>query len=184
MIANSRTRSDWCFCIINKNNRILDNFFDRIKTGACLIILNFNIRTLHNCTDFVKITFCIHEKNLTTYFIPFLFLPLSLSFNFCAFCPLLIGCLYAVFLLTVCYLSGFLCLLRQVSAFVGGGRIAPDEERLVLLKPVVYLSFTYSVLRGLVYIYAIQFTITLIWKKMKNKLHKILNMIKKWTWNV
>ena len=37
------------------------------------------------------------------------------------------------------------------STFVGGGRIIPDEERLVLLKPVVHLSFTYGVLRGLEY---------------------------------
>ena len=37
----------------------------------------------------------------------------------------------------------------MASAFVGGGRIAPDEERLVLLKPFSHLSFTYGVLRGL-----------------------------------
>ena len=38
-------------------------------------------------------------------------------------------------------------------ALVGGGSFAPDEERLVLLKLVVHLSFTYGVLRGLVYNY-------------------------------
>ena len=35
------------------------------------------------------------------------------------------------------------------SAFVGVGCIAPDEERLVLLKPIMHFSFTYGVLRGL-----------------------------------
>ena len=29
------------------------------------------------------------------------------------------------------------------SAFVGGGRTAPDEERLVLLKPVLQIIFLY-----------------------------------------
>ena len=39
------------------------------------------------------------------------------------------------------------------SAFMGEERIAPDEERLVLLKPVGLFSFTYGVLRGLLFIY-------------------------------
>ena len=47
----------------------------------------------------------------------------------------------------------FLCLLSLDSAFVGGERISLDEKRLVLLKPVVLLSFTLSVLRDLVYNY-------------------------------
>ena len=38
------------------------------------------------------------------------------------------------------------------SAFVGVGRIAPDEERLVLLKLAVLFSFAYGVLRGLLFI--------------------------------
>ena len=38
------------------------------------------------------------------------------------------------------------------SAFVGVGRIAPDEERLVLLKLVVQFCFTYDVSRGFLYI--------------------------------
>ena len=46
-----------------------------------------------------------------------------------------------------------LCLLGLTSAFVGGQRIAPDEDKLVLLKLVVHLSFSYSVLRGLGYNY-------------------------------
>ena len=41
------------------------------------------------------------------------------------------------------------------SASVGGGRIAPDEERLILSKPVVHFSFTYGVLGGLLYNYFI-----------------------------
>ena len=41
----------------------------------------------------------------------------------------------------------------MASAFTGGGCIAPDEERLVLLKPVVHLSFAYGVLSGLKYNY-------------------------------
>ena len=32
--------------------------------------------------------------------------------------------------------------------FVGVGRISPDEERLVLLKPVVQFYFSYGVSRG------------------------------------
>ena len=39
---------------------------------------------------------------------------------------------------------------RRASSF---GLIAPDEERHVLLKPVMHLSFIYGVLRGLVYNY-------------------------------
>ena len=35
------------------------------------------------------------------------------------------------------------------SAFVVVGRFAPDEERLVLSKPVVQFSFTYNVSRGI-----------------------------------
>ena len=38
-------------------------------------------------------------------------------------------------------------------AFVGVGHNAPDEERLVLLKPVVHFLFTYGVLRGLLFNY-------------------------------
>ena len=34
------------------------------------------------------------------------------------------------------------------SAFVEIRHIVPDEERLVLLKPVMLFSFTYGVLRG------------------------------------
>ena len=34
---------------------------------------------------------------------------------------------------------------------MGVGRIAPDEERLVLSKPFVKFSFTYGVSRGLLY---------------------------------
>ena len=45
----------------------------------------------------------------------------------------------------------FLCLLSLVSASVGGGRFTSDEERLLLLKPVVHLSFTYRELKGFVY---------------------------------
>ena len=33
------------------------------------------------------------------------------------------------------------------------GRIAPDEARLVLSKPVVHFSFTFVVIRGLLYNY-------------------------------
>ena len=38
------------------------------------------------------------------------------------------------------------------SAFVIVGRFAPDEERLVLSKPVVQFSFTYGVSRDIFYI--------------------------------
>ena len=44
-------------------------------------------------------------------------------------------------------------LFQAASAFVGRGCIASDEERLVLSKPVVHFSFTYGVLRALVYNY-------------------------------
>ena len=44
-------------------------------------------------------------------------------------------------------------LFTQASAFVREGHIAPDEEKLVPLKPVGNLSFTYGVLRGFVYNY-------------------------------
>ena len=47
-------------------------------------------------------------------------------------------------------------------AFVGGGRISPDEESLVLLKLVVHLSFTYSVLKGLVYNYSLLLSFSVI----------------------
>ena len=40
---------------------------------------------------------------------------------------------------------------RLGPAFVGVGRIAPDDERLVLLKPGVQFSFTYGVSRGFLY---------------------------------
>ena len=39
------------------------------------------------------------------------------------------------------------------SAFMTVRRIAPDKERLVLLKPVVHFSFTYGVLRGFMFYY-------------------------------
>ena len=45
----------------------------------------------------------------------------------------------------------FLCFLSLASAFVGGGFIAPDEERLVLSKLVMHFLLTYGVLRGFVY---------------------------------
>ena len=35
--------------------------------------------------------------------------------------------------------------ISLASAFIGRECIVPDEERLVLLKPVVHLSFTYDV---------------------------------------
>ena len=41
--------------------------------------------------------------------------------------------------------------MKAEVAFVGVGRIAPDEERLVLLKLIVHFSFTYGVLRDLLY---------------------------------
>ena len=40
----------------------------------------------------------------------------------------------------------------MASAFVEVGRIALDEETLVLLKPVVQFSLTYGVSRGFLYI--------------------------------
>ena len=43
--------------------------------------------------------------------------------------------------------------MSQASAFVGVGRIAPNEERLVLSKPVEHFSFTYGVLTGRLYNY-------------------------------
>ena len=45
----------------------------------------------------------------------------------------------------------FLCLLSLASVFVGVGRIAPNEERLVLSKQAVQFSFTYSASRDLLY---------------------------------
>ena len=56
--------------------------------------------------------------------------------------------LLSYWLFVICL--AFLCLLSMASAFVGAGCVAPDEERLVVLKPVVHFSFTYGVLRGLV----------------------------------
>ena len=41
------------------------------------------------------------------------------------------------------------------SAFVRVGRVAPDEERLVLLKPVMQFSFIYGVSRDFLYIFFI-----------------------------
>ena len=38
----------------------------------------------------------------------------------------------------------FLCLFSLASAFVGVGHIAPDEERSILSKQVVQVSFTYG----------------------------------------
>ena len=49
------------------------------------------------------------------------------------------------------------------SAFVGGGRIEPDEERLVLSKPVVHFSLTDGVLRGLVCDYLTKITNLIIY---------------------
>ena len=42
-------------------------------------------------------------------------------------------------------------LVLLASAFLGVGRIATDEERLVLLKPVVQFSFTYGMSSGFLY---------------------------------
>ena len=42
--------------------------------------------------------------------------------------------------------------MSVASAFVGVGRVAPDEERLVLLKPVFQFYFNYGVSRGFLYI--------------------------------
>ena len=41
----------------------------------------------------------------------------------------------------------------QATAFVGIGCIAPDEERLVLLKPVVQFYFIYDASKGFLCIY-------------------------------
>ena len=46
-----------------------------------------------------------------------------------------------------------LFLSTESAASVGVGRNASDEERLILLKPVVHFSFTYGVLRDLLYNY-------------------------------
>ena len=45
--------------------------------------------------------------------------------------------------------SAFVGIGRQASSFVGTGRIATQEERFVLLKPVEHFSFTQCVLRDL-----------------------------------
>ena len=68
-------------------------------------------------------------------------------------CMLFILC---VCVCTVCVSKGSFSsrlLLNLASAFVVVECIAPDEERLVLLKPVVQFSFTYGVSRGLLYIF-------------------------------
>ena len=39
----------------------------------------------------------------------------------------------------------------KASTFLRGGHIAPNKKGLVLLKPVMHLSFSYGVLRSLVY---------------------------------
>ena len=43
--------------------------------------------------------------------------------------------------------------VNLASVSMGVGHILPEEERLVFLKPVVQLSFTYGVLKGLLYNY-------------------------------
>ena len=89
-------------------------------------------------------------------FFPFLILPPFLPFHLCGSCPLLIGCLHSAFLLAACYLSCFsvFCSVWLLLSWEVG-RIAPDEESLVLLKPVVQFSFIYGVPRGFPYIYSI-----------------------------
>ena len=60
-------------------------------------------------------------------------------------CGFPIGCLLSLLFSRV--------LLSLTSAFVVVGRIAPDEERIVLLKPVVQFYFTNGVLRGFLDLY-------------------------------
>ena len=48
------------------------------------------------------------------------------------------------------------------NVFVGVGRVAPDKERLVLLKPIVHFSYAYGVLRGLLSNYLKIFPFNLI----------------------
>ena len=87
---------------------------------------------------------------LNLLFSPCLFLPLSLSFHLCCSCTLLIRCLHAAFFLFFCYFS---CIPVFCSVWPLFSReyvaIAPDEERLVLLKPVVQFSLTYDESRGI-----------------------------------
>ena len=118
-------------------------------------------------------------KLLNLFIFPFLFLPLSLPFYLSGLCPLLIGCQHAAFLLAVCYLSLVSC-VSLASDFVGLVRIAPDEERLVLLKPVVHFSFTYGVLRCLSVNYLILITsLFLYWESLWHK-KKIIPNFSNW----
>ena len=66
-------------------------------------------------------------------------------------------------------------LFSLTSAFVVIGRIAPDEERLILLKPVMQFYFTYGVSRGFQYIYLKPFLMHNLHKKKYEK--SILNYI-------
>ena len=51
----------------------------------------------------------------------------------------------------------------QASTLVSARCIAPDEERLVLLKLVVLFYFTYGVSRGYVYIYLYYLHLNINW---------------------
>ena len=83
-------------------------------------------------------------------FFPFLFLPLFIPFHLCDLYPLLVGCLYAAFLLADCYAFCFPVFIQSGFCFRGSKTyFAPKEESLVFSKPVVEFLFTYSVLRGL-----------------------------------
>ena len=77
----------------------------------------------------------------------FLFLLISLPFYFCDLSLLLIGCLFAAFLLAVCYLSCFPVFAQ--SDFCYSLTIKPNKERLVLSNSVEHFSFFYGVLRNL-----------------------------------
>ena len=67
--------------------------------------------------------------------------------------------------------------LKSRSQTKGVGHVAPDEERLVLLKPVVNFSFIYGVLRGLLLNYLTLFTSLSIYCE-NNALLKFLKLIK------
>ena len=54
------------------------------------------------------------------------------------------------------------------SAFVVVGRFAPDEERLVLSKPVVQFSFTYGVSRGIFIFICTSITNFFIYHKLQS----------------
>ena len=107
-------------------------------------------------------------------FFSFLFLPLSHSFHIWGSCPLLIGCMHTAFLLAVCYLSCFSCVsLSLTSAFMIVGRFAPDEERLVLSKPVVQYSFTYGVSKVFLYLFINTHIISMILLTISNSYIKL-----------